>query len=134
MKTKSLKKIIDQLQKLNLPQKFDLVVGITNGGIVPAYLVASHLKLPLEFIGINFRGPTHQPVGDNPKLTKSPEFIYQNKKILLVDDRSNSGKTLEFAKSQLSGAQKIETLVFNGPADYQLFHEPCFRFPWDIGD
>lgn len=132
MKTKSLKKIIDQLKKLNLPKDFDLVVGITNGGIVPAYLVASHLKLPLEYIGINFRGPTHQPVGESPKLTKSPGFNYQDKKILLVDDRSNSGKTLDFAKIQLSGAKKIETLVFNGPADYQLFNESCFCFPWDI--
>ena len=132
MKTKPLKKIINQLKNLHLAKDFDLVVGITNGGIVPAYLVSSCFRLPLEYIGINFRDTFHQPLGETPKLVKKPVFIYQNKRILLVDDRSNSGKTLDFAKKQLTGAKIIKTLVFNGKADYQLFNEECFRFPWDI--
>lgn len=134
MKIKPLKKIIDQLKKLHIIEDFDLVVGITNGGIVPAYIVSSYLKLPIEYIGINFRDTLHQPLGPTPKLIKKFYFVYQDKKILLVDDRSNSGKTLEFAKKQLSGAKIIKTLVFNGKADYQLFNESCFQFPWDINN
>lgn len=134
MKTKTLKNIINQLKKISITESFDIVVGITNGGIVPAYIVSSYLKLPLEYIGINFRNTLHQPIGKTPKLIKSPNFNYQNKKILLVDDRSNTGKTLEFAKKQLSGAKIIKTLVINGKADYYLFNEKCFQFPWNINN
>ena len=132
MKIKPLKKILEQLKKVKILESFDLVVGITKGGIVPSYLVSSYLKLPLEFIWINFRDKIHEPIGQTPRLIKPVSFIYKNKKILLVDDRSNSGKTLDMAKKNLTGAKLVKTLVVNGKADYPLFDEECFQFPWDI--
>ncbi len=132
MKTKTLSQIINRIRSIEFNQQYDLIVGIGNGGIVPAYLVHSHLKVPLDYLWINFRNDNHQPTSKYPKLTRPiPENI-TNKKILIVDDRSNTGATLKLAKKLLNKAKLVETLVVNGQADYSLFNEPCFHMPWDI--
>ena len=54
----------------------------------------------------------------------------KNKKILLVDDFSRTGKTFKEAKKLLKGA-KIKTFVINGKADYKLYsYKTCLKFPW----
>jgi len=67
---------------------------------------------------------------DKPKLLEEIDFNFKGKKILLVDDRVKTGTTLEFAKELLSEAAVVKTLAVNGIADYCLYNETCFRFPW----
>ena len=67
---------------------------------------------------------------DKPKLLEEIDFDFKGKRILLVDDRVKTGTTLEFAKELLSGAKSVKTLAVNGIADYCLYNEACFRFPW----
>ena len=64
-----------------------------------------------------------------PKL---PLGIAQLLAKLLVDDRSRTGKTFDKGKALLKGAKFIKTLVVNGKADYPLFDEDCFTFPWKL--
>lgn len=132
MEVKPLTEIIDGIKKLDLKDKFDLIVGISRGGIVPAAVISSYLGLPLEIIKLNFRDDSQKPKFSDPKLLRPIDFDYENKRILLVDDRSNSGATLETAKKLLSKARSIETLVINGKADYSLSDEDCFKMPWEI--
>lgn len=132
MKHKSLEKIINRIGELKLSSKFDLIVGIANGGIVPSYLIHSYLKLPLKLIWINFRNKMHKPKAKKPLLTKPLDFEAKSKNVLLVDDRSHSGATLAFAKELLKEAKSVKTLVVNGKADYFLFDEDCFTMPWDL--
>lgn len=132
MEIKKFHEIVKRIQALRFFHQFDLVVGIARGGIVPAYLVASYLKLPIEFVWINFRDEHHNPARKAPKLLRPLQFQWKNRRILIVDDRSNSGKTLRLAKSLLSGATHIKTFAINGPADYTLFDEECFKMPWDV--
>lgn len=132
MKTKTLPVIIKKLLQVRFVEKYNLVVGITRGGVVPAYLISSHLDLPLEYIWINFRNGSHKPKYHQPQLIKPINFSVKNKKIIIVDDRLNSGATMKLAKKLLSDARKIDTLVVNGEADYSLFNEDCFLMPWDL--
>lgn len=131
MDQKSLEEIISKIKGLQFSSKFDLVVGIGNGGIVPAYLLHSYLGLPIEFVWINFRNETHKPKTNKPILSKPLNFDTKNKKILLVDDRSNSGATIALAKEVLKDSENVTTLVVNGMADYSLFNEECFTMPWN---
>lgn len=131
MQTKPLPEILKRIKSLRI-DSVDLVVGIARGGIVPAYLVASHSRKPLEFLWIHFRNEHHQPELENPRLEKPVNFDWENKRILLVDDRVNSGATMKLAMKLLKGAVSIKTLAINGPADYTLFDEECFRVPWDL--
>ena len=56
--------------------------------------------------------------------------ILKDKKILLVDTVSRTGKTLKKAKQLLKG-NKIKTFVINGKADYQIINKKeCVLMPW----
>jgi len=132
METKSLTEIVRSLKHITFNYKYDLIVGIARGGMVPAYLVSNMLDVPLELMWMNFRNDQHQPQRDKPTLLKSLQFNPRDKKILLVDDRANSGQTLAVARSLLKQATVIESLVINGQADYNLFDQVCFTLPWDI--
>jgi hypoxanthine phosphoribosyltransferase len=106
--------------------EFDLVIGIERGGMLPAYLAARWLDVPLKSIRIHFRDDSHKP------LTEPWTEDVQGKRVLLADDVGNSGATLRRAALELRGAD-ITTMVISGNADISLFgpHNRCIRWPWD---
>ncbi len=110
--------------------KFDLVVAIGSGGLIPAAIIAKHLNLDLKVLWLKFKDDKNKEIYKKPKLLKKIGFSYKKKKILLVDDFSRTGKTFKEAKKNLKGA-KIKTFVINGKADYSLYKYPCcIKFPW----
>ena len=110
---------------------FDLIVAIANGGIIPAAIINQRLNVEMQLLKINWRDPQQKPKYVEPQLLVSPEFEYENKTILLVEDRVKTGATLEFAKKLLlSKAKVVKTFAVNGPADYSLYDGVCFKFPW----
>ena len=56
----------------------------------------------------------------------------KNKTILLVEDRIKTGATVNLAVSLLKDAAVVKTFAVNGNADYELYNESCFRFPWIV--
>ena len=58
------------------------------------------------------------------------DFDFKGKSILLVDDRIKTGSTIRLARELLKDARMIKTFAVNGTADYALFDEACFKFPW----
>ena len=122
--------IAERIKAVELPD-IDCVVGVATGGSAPAALVAFHLDKPLYTLGINYRAPDNSPRYDAPKVLVSAEIPSSTNHILLVDDVSVSGKTLDVAKTQLPDA-KVTTLVMKGSADYVLFPEvaECVIWPW----
>ncbi len=123
-------RIAKALRKFKLPV-FDLVVGIAEGGVVPASLLANKLKCDLEIIWINYRDKDNSVRYKNPVIFKKPKPIAGHKNILIVDDVSVSGKTLGVAARSLKG-HKVKTMVFKGKADFVLFPEidSCVNWPW----
>jgi hypoxanthine phosphoribosyltransferase len=119
-----------RLSAFNFPE-LDLIVGIASGGLVPAQLIAGKLHLPLKKIVINYRKENNQPRYGHPRLIKSDSFPAKNLRILLVDDVSVSGKTMQKAKEILRD-QIVRTFVLKGLADYVLFPEigSCVNWPW----
>jgi hypoxanthine phosphoribosyltransferase len=127
----SFKTISERLRELKLP-RFDLVIGIGTGGIVPASLVAFHLNAELKVMVLNYRDEQNKPLYEDPKVITIPgDLKLPDRKILLVDDVSVSGKTLQKAK-ELLGGYNVTTLTMKGTADFVLFPEieDCVRWPW----
>lgn len=126
----SFREISDRLKKTELPE-IDLVIGIGSGGIVPASVVAFHLNAELMVMTLNYRDEQNNPRYDEPKLLKKPEGNLEGKRILLVDDVSVSGKTIQTALEQLKGLN-VKTLAMKGKAEYVLFPEikDCVKWPW----
>lgn len=126
----SFKQIAERLKALDLPE-FDLVIGIGSGGIPPATFVAFYLDAELQVMTLNYRDEQNNPRFDEPKVLQKPEWHLKGKRILVVDDVSVSGKTLDTALEQLQGLN-VKTLAMKGKADYVLFPEikECVKWPW----
>ncbi|MCK5730967.1 MAG: phosphoribosyltransferase [Draconibacterium sp.] len=126
----SFKQITERLKKLNLPE-VDLVIGIGSGGIPPATFVAFHLDTELQVMTLNYRDEKNNPLYEAPKVLQKPNWNLEGKRILLVDDVSVSGKTMNTALEQLKGLD-VKTLAMKGKADFVLFPEikDCVKWPW----
>ena len=131
MEEKTWKQIQSKLDKFIFDKNFDLVVAIGRGGVIPGFLVSKKIKKDLEILWLRFRDDENKVAFKQPKLIKRPEFNFNSKKILLVDDISRTGTTFGAALKYLKGAKSIKTFVINGKADYCLFNEDCFKFPWN---
>ena len=111
-------------------EDFDLIVAIGSGGIIPAAFIQKKLNIPMRIININYRDPSHKPKYDDAVLLEEKGFPMKNKKILLVDDVSRTGKTLKKAKKYLIG-NIIKTFTINGEGDYSFYNqEECLLMPW----
>ena len=127
----SFTEITERLKKQELPE-FDLVIGIGTGGIVPASIVAFKLGCELQVLTLNFRDVNNTPQHESPIVVSKPHNLdLEGKRVLLVDDVSVSGKTLDAARKFLNH-KNLETLTMKGKADYVLFPEikECVKWPW----
>ena len=113
-------------------ETFDIIVAIANGGIVPAAIINQQLQLPIELLKINYRDNRQQPLYPSPKLLTDISFDVKDKRVLLVEDRVKTGATLQYAKDLLKDAALVKTFAVNGKADYALYNEACFSFPWTV--
>lgn len=126
----SFREISDRLKQTDLPET-DLVIGIGSGGLVPAGVVAFHLNAELRVMVLNYRDEKNNPRFNEPKVLGNLNENLEGKRILLVDDVSVSGKTMNKALEQLPGLN-VKTLAMKGRADYVLFPEikECVKWPW----
>ena len=130
MTTKSFEEMMQRFRAMEFHETFDLIVAIANGGIIPAAIINQRLQIDMYLLKINLRDPYQQPKYESPQLLSPIDFDYKNKTILLVDDRVKTGATLQFATHLLQNAREIKTFAVNGNADYSLYNDACFRFPW----
>ena len=144
--TLELPDIARRLKNTALPE-VEAIVGIATGGVAFASMVAFWLEKPLHIIHLNYRDENNQTRYAKPKLLKpfADDFIMFSKglqplaeptddlakHILLVDDVSVTGATLEIAKNLLPNFQ-VTTLVIKGKADLVLYPNlhPCILLPW----
>jgi len=123
--------ILKRLKSVDFP-KVDVVVGIATGGLVPAALVASLLNVELHTIHLNFRNEDNKPQHDKPLIIKDLNLsLPLHYKILLVDDVSVSGQTLEVAEQFLK-SYHVTSFVLKGKGDIVLYPEikDCVKWPW----
>ncbi len=132
MNSRTFTEIMQRFAEIEIDEPFDLIVAIANGGLVPAGILNQRLQLEVKVLRINFKDENQRPRYDSPRLLQPVDFDFKDKKILLVDDRIKSGSTIVVAKQILSEAKVVKTFAVNGNADYALFNESCFRFPWMV--
>jgi len=130
MYSKTFEEVLERFRTIVFNEDFDMIVAIANGGIIPAAILNQHLDIEINLLKINLRDSNQQPKYDKPRLVAPIGFEYRNKSLLLVDDRIKTGSTILFAKELLNEAKSIKTFAVNGNADYALYNETCFKFPW----
>ena len=123
--------------------KPDVIVALSRGGLVPARLISDHLGISLIFVlGLKL----YQKIGqktDSPKITQDLNSDLSGKKVLLVDDVSDSGKSLSFAKDYLlkKGASNVRcaTLHYKPGSKFKpdyFVHTThlWICYPWEVNE
>ena len=127
---KTFETVMQRFREITFQEQFDMIVAIANGGIIPAAILNQRLNLRMELLRINLRDPSQKPLFERPQLVSPIDFDIKGKTILLVEDRIKTGATVNFAIDLLYDAREIKPFAVNGKADYALYDEECFKFPW----
>lgn len=119
--------------------KYEAIIAITRGGLIPAYFLARFLEIKvihtlcLSSYQEQQRGQIafHKVEGISVQI--DPVVIGSNK-ILFVDDIVDSGETMRTIRQQYPRA-RFAALVSRGRVDPEYFaaHEDGWvKFPWEV--
>ncbi len=124
--------IADRLARWRFPDRLDGVVGIAQGGAVPAALVARQLGLELKVIALNYRDEANEPRFAEPRLLSTIPDLGRWKRILLVDDVYVSGRSWQAARALLPADVEVLPFVLKGNVEFALIRdiEGCVQWPW----
>ena len=119
----------------------DVIIGIMRGGWIPARILLDYLNIPtLATIEIKF----YKGIGETrerPIIIHPLVVDIRNKKVLIVDDVVDTGKSMSIAieMAKLGGAYSIKTaaLVVKPwsilePDYYAMKSDKWIVFPWEI--
>jgi len=120
--------------------KPELIIAISRGGLVPARLLSDSLNVPILYtIRISF----YSSVGvrrEKPEVTQPLDVDIKGKKVLIVDDISDSGKSLVLAKEYVdslgAGETKTATIHYKPTSVFKpdFFSETTnawIVYPWE---
>ena len=126
--------IVARLAAWKFPARIDGVIGIANGGIVPAALVAQRLGLEMKVIALNYRDEANEPRFAEPKLLSRVPALGAWRRVLLVDDVYVSGKSWQAARAVLPADVEVLPFVMKGKVDFALTGDVdgCVQWPWKV--
>ena len=134
--------ILMELEKKIRMENFypDVVVGVVRGGLIPARILVDLLETP-QFVTLqieHYRGIA--VARDMPTLKQPISSSVWNRKVLVVDDIADTGKSLRIAISHLEkqGAKQTKTATLYYKPSSELvpdFYERQTHnwvvFPWE---
>ena len=123
----------------------DVIVGLARGGLVPARLLSDYLHIKdLYAVKTEHWGITATPDGE-AKLAQPLQVNIDGKKVLVVDDITDTGKSLTLALNHINELSPSEirsaTLLHITHSSYEpdYYAEPVpaeewtwFIFPWNV--
>ncbi len=139
-------KIYDSLLSLSQKiqkqiEKLDLIIGISKGGLIPARILADLLQVS-EIITIQVKFYTGLAKTHGEPMIMQPLTVnLSGKKVLLVDDIADTGKSLKTTINHLeslgAGEIKTATIYLNNrsiikPDFYEEIIDKWVVFPWEI--
>ncbi len=121
----------------------DVIVGVLRGGYIVARIVADALGVnDIGVVEVKFyKGIEEQ--AERPVITQPLTIEIRGRKVLIVDDVVDSGRTLEVVSEQvrLRGAAEVRTAaLYYKPRsiikpDYLVVEtEKWILFPWELGE
>ncbi|MFA4641331.1 phosphoribosyltransferase [Pyrococcus kukulkanii] len=120
--------------------KPDVIVGVARGGLIPAVRLSHILgDLPLKVIDVKFYKGIDERA-EKPVITIPIHGDLKDKKVVIVDDVSDTGKTLEVVIEEVKklGAKEIKVACLamkpwtSVVPDYYVFRtDKWIVFPWE---
>jgi hypoxanthine phosphoribosyltransferase len=124
-------------------KKYDYVVGIANGGLIPATLIAKRLKLKTMSVGLeSYENKDFKNVTLWSEINKRLYILQQQGLCLLVDDISDSGKSFNYIKNAYLKKEEIicdtASLVVKPKTTFMpdyfamsVHTDTWVKFPWE---
>lgn len=117
----------------------DAIIGLLRGGVVPARIFSDSFGILMDFYAIDVK--LYTGIGErNEKPVIKPFHIdITGKKILIVDDIWDSGRTMEAVLEELKGEDVTTATLYwkeSAPAKPDYYYEPVkdddwIIFPWE---
>ncbi len=116
----------------------DIIVGIAKAGVIPAVILASMLRVDFFPVKLS-RRKKDIVVRDRPDIIVPMTENVAGKRVVIVDEISDTGETLRLAKreAEKKGARKVRTLTLYvhsesyRPTWYALETAALIIQPWD---
>ena len=124
-------------------KKYDYVIGIANGGLIPATLIAKRLKLKTMSVGLEaYENKDFKNVTLWSEINKRVYILQQHGLCLLVDDISDSGKSFNYIKNAYLKNEEIlcdtASLVVKPKTSFMpdyfamnVHTDTWVKFPWE---
>lgn len=124
-------------------KKYDYVIGIANGGLIPATLIAKRLKLKTMSVGLEaYDAKNFKNVNLWSEINKRIYNLQQHGLCLLVDDISDSGKSFNYIKNEYLKNEEIlcdtASLVVKPKTTFMpdyfamnVHTDTWVKFPWE---
>ena len=131
------------IQLANKARKFkpDWIVGISRGGLVPARLLSDVLDISsVSIIRIEFYKSIGQ-TADFPRITQPLQVDVRGKRVLLVDDVADTGRSLAVAKEHVkrAGASEVKIAALHRKPGSMVTPDFCMGsttawiiYPWEV--
>ena len=135
-----LNKLVNKFKKNGFEP--DLIIGLSKGALVPTAILLDRLGIECQVIGVRYYKNIYE-VEKTPKIVQHIPNRVDGKKILLVDDVSDTGQTLKFIKEYLfeKGAVEIKTCTLHykpwsliKPDYYVEETSTWVIYPWEINE
>jgi hypoxanthine phosphoribosyltransferase len=134
--------LVSQAEKIRCSGfKSDVIVGVTRGGWVPARVLSDSLEIhALATVGVEFYLGVSETIS-KPVLTQGVSLDVRGKKVLLVDDVTDTGGSLRLAIEHLEqrgvGEVQVATvyrkpLSVITPEFYEKETQCWVVFPWEV--
>ncbi len=130
-----------------LPTTYDVLLVITRGGMVPACIISERLNLRNILVAAVMFYTGQERTLDRPIFLQFPaDPLLNGKRVLIVDDVWDSGRTIMAVKERVIDAGGIpETAVLHFKPSKSKFasERPDYAvdetdswivYPWDMGD
>lgn len=134
-------KLTEELIEKTVDYNPDILVGVSRGGLVPLRIFADVLDMKkIGVLGIQF----YKAIGKTnkfPEITHDMPLDIKGKKILIIDDVADTGKSLVEAKKYIEkkGAKEIRTATLHYkptseivPDYYIATTTDWIIYPWEV--
>ena len=126
------------VEKITHDYQPEVVVGIAKGGVVPAVVISSALRIDFFPVKLSCR-ENENIVREIPSVFVPPTFHLKGKRVLLIDDICVTMHTLNLARAEIEkmGAAEVRCATFavhshsRKPEWYALNTDEIVLTPWD---
>ena len=81
MNVKTFEEVRQRFLEITFEERFDLIVAVANGGIIPAAMLNQRLNLDMQLLKLHLRDADQKQLYDRPRLLEEIRFEYWRRRI-----------------------------------------------------